>query len=222
MVRMTKPYQSQTQSPTPPSGGRIELICGCMFAGKTRELIRRLSSAEDTEGPVIAFKHALDDRSNVRALVSHDGRQFPATPVSTARGLLLAMTDANVIGIDEAQFFGGELVDACARMAADGRRVIVAGLDRTCFGEAFEATMALRRIASMRTQLHARCAQCGAIAEYTQRLRDDTSADAAHHADPALVGGPEAYEPRCARCFRPVSHPRSSFAPARADASGRP
>ena len=193
----------------PAGPGQVELICGCMFAGKTEELIRRLVAARRDGDGVAAFKHAIDARYSADRIVSHDGTWLAASPARSPGELLGGVDGAEVVGIDEAQFFDGDLAATCAALAAAGKRVVVAGLDRTCFGEPFAPVAALRQVADTISELRARCAQCGAPAEYTQRLLADVDPAQAHEADPRLIGGEDAYEPRCGSCFRPLSRPRS-------------
>lgn len=194
----------------PAGPGQVELICGCMFAGKTEELIRRLEAARQDGDGVAAFKHGADVRYAPDRIVSHDGAWLAASPVDSPAEVLGGVAAATVVGIDEAQFFDGALADTCAALAAAGKRVVVAGLDRTCFGEPFGPMTALRRLADSVSVLRARCAKCGAPAEYTQRLCADADPAQAHQPDPRLVGDADAYEPRCGACFQPVSRPKST------------
>ena len=175
--------------------GWVEVVCGSMFSGKTEELIRRLKRARIARQRVALFKPALDTRYDAEAVVSHDATALPATVVHTADQVTLLVGDADVVGIDEAQFFGPELVDAVERLARDGKRVVVAGLDQDFLGRPFEPVPQLMAVAEHVTKLHAVCVRCGAPANHSQRI----VAQGAR----VLVGEAEAYEPRCRRCFRP-------------------
>ena len=175
--------------------GWIEVVCGSMFSGKTEELIRRLKRARIARQRVTLFKPALDTRYDDQAVVSHDATVMPSEVVHAADQILLLVGDADVVGIDEAQFFGLELVDVVERLARDGRRVVLAGLDQDYLGQPFEPVPQLMAVAEHVTKLHAICVRCGAPANHSQRI---VAGDAR-----VLVGETEAYEPRCRRCFRP-------------------
>jgi len=190
-----------------------------MFAGKTSELIHRLETARRRGQDVVAFKHAIDRRFSSTEIVSHDGLRLPAESVRSAGELVSRIGAAVVVGVDEGQFFDDDFAAACAQLLAAGKRVIVAGLDLTCLGDPFDPVPALCAAAHEVTRLRARCARCGEPATFTQRLiaDADTDADAAREKRPLLVGGAEAYEPRCEACFAPVNRRRSSDAPAPPD-----
>lgn len=175
--------------------GWVEVVCGSMFSGKTEELIRRLKRARIARQEVALFKPALDTRYDAEAVVSHDATAMPSVVVHAADQVLLLVGEADVVGIDEAQFFGLELVDVVERLAREGRRVVVAGLDQDYLGRPFEPVPQLMAVAEHVTKLHAVCVRCGAPANHSQRT---VAADAR-----VLVGETEAYEPRCRRCFRP-------------------
>ena len=187
-----------------PVAGGFELICGCMFSGKTTALIQRLEHAADQGAEVIAFKHTVDDRYRGNQLVTHGGLSFAAVATSDADQIVALAGAADVVGIDEVQFFDASLTETCRHLRASGKYVFAAGLDRTCFGEPFEPVPALVRLANHVQRLRAQCATCGAPAEYTQRLAADTDPIQAHATDPSLVGDASMYEPRCAGCFHPV------------------
>lgn len=175
--------------------GWVEVVCGSMFSGKTEELIRRLKRARIARQKVALFKPAIDTRYDAEAVVSHDATALPAEVVHAADQIVLLAGDADVIGVDEAQFFGPELVDVVGGLAGRGRRVILAGLDQDYLGRPFEPVPQLMAIAEHVTKLHAVCVRCGAPANHSQRI---VAADSR-----VLVGETEAYEPRCRRCFRP-------------------
>ncbi len=177
--------------------GWIEVVCGSMFSGKTEELIRRLKRARIARQQVEIFKPALDNRYAETAVVSHDENAIPSIVVDTADQILLLAGDAAVIGIDEAQFFGDELVAVCETLARRGRRVIAAGLDQDFRGRPFGPVPALMAVAEYVTKLHAICVVCGAPANHSQRL---VASD-----DRMLVGEKEAYEPRCRLHFEPAA-----------------
>lgn len=186
-----EPHVLHTATPT----GWIEVVCGSMFSGKTEELIRRLRRARIAQQQVASFKPALDDRFSDTEVVSHDETTIPSTAVAAADQILLLEGGADVIGIDEAQFFGADLVTVCEQLARSGQRVIVAGLDQDYRGQPFEPIPQLMAVAEYVTKLHAICMQCGAPANHSQRL---SASD-----ERVLVGAQEAYEPRCRRCFAP-------------------
>jgi len=190
-----EPHVLHTATPT----GWIEVVCGSMFSGKTEELIRRLRRARIAQQQVASFKPALDDRYSDTEVVSHDENSTPSTAVDTADQILLLEGGADVIGIDEAQFFGPDLVQVCQQLARSGQRVIVAGLDQDYRGHPFEPIPQLMAVAEYVTKLHAICMRCGAPANHSQRL---SASD-----ERVLVGAQEAYEPRCRRCFSPEEGP---------------
>jgi len=177
-----------------------------MFSGKTEELIRRLRRARIARQHVQAFKPAIDARYSEDETVSHDETALSTTPVHAAAQILLLADNADVVGIDEAQFFDGELVHVCRELAASGTRVIIAGLDQDYRGEPFEPIPQLMAIAEYVSKLHAICMVCGAPANHSQRLVAD--------GERVLVGAQEAYEPRCRRCFEPTETPAPTRRPA--------
>lgn len=175
--------------------GWIEVVCGPMFSGKTEELIRRLRRARIAKQNVEIFKPALDSRYDVQEVVSHDERSITSVPVDTAEQILLLSANAHVVGIDEAQFFGPELVSICQMLANQGKRVVVAGLDLDYRGVPFEPVPQLMAVAEYVTKLHAVCMVCGGPAVHSQRL--------VRSGKRVLVGTKAAYEPRCRHCFQP-------------------
>ncbi len=179
--------------------GWIEVIAGSMFSGKTEELIRRLRRARFARQRVQTFKPALDtryaDRHGADAVVSHDATALPSEVVHHPEQIARRAADADVVGIDEAQFFGAGLVAVVERLARDGKRVIVAGLDQDYRGQPFEPIPQLMAVAEHVTKLHAICVRCGAPANHSQRIVPGECR--------VLVGDGEAYEPRCRRCFEP-------------------
>jgi thymidine kinase len=183
------------------NSGWVEVITGCMFSGKTEELLRRLRRAEIAGQDVAAFKPALDDRYGDDTVGTHNGRQWEATVVDPEDELETIPEQLNgeaVVAIDEANFFTEELVDICERLAADDRRVIVSGTDQTFRAEPFEPLPRLITLAEYVDKYQAICAQCGEPATRNQRLIDG---DPAHVDDPTImVGAEESYEARCRSC----------------------
>lgn len=176
--------------------GRIELICGSMFSGKTEELIRRLRRAKIAQQKVQVFKPKIDDRYSVSKVASHNGLDFEAVPVENAADIpALLKEGVTVVGIDEVQFFDEDIVRWAEELADRGLRVIVAGLDLDFRGEPFGPMPQLICRAEYVDKLHAICMVCGEEACRTQRL---VNGHPAYYDDPIiLVGASEAYEPRC-------------------------
>ncbi|MCS6964730.1 thymidine kinase [Thermoflexus sp.] len=179
--------------------GWVEVICGCMFSGKTEELIRRLRRAQIARQQVQVFKPLIDTRYGTERIRSHNGMDIEAIPVSHARAILEhLLPGTTVVGIDEAQFFDWEIADVVQELADRGIRVIVAGLDMDFRGEPFGPMPLLMAQAEQVDKLHAICVVCGAPATRTQRLINGRPA---RYDDPViLVGGSETYEARCRRC----------------------
>ncbi len=182
-------------------GGWIEVICGCMFSGKSEELIRRVKRAEIARQHVQVFQHGIDQRYGDRRVASHSGAFVDAIPVSAATEILEALEDdTQVVAVDEVQFFDEGIVGVLEELADRGLRVIVAGLDLDFRGEPFGSMPALMARAEFVTKLQAICMQCGAPATRTQRLIDGQPA---HDDDPIiLVGASEVYEARCRNCHQ--------------------
>ena len=181
------------------SVGRIVVICGCMFSGKTARLIERLEAARGAGRRVIALKHRLDDRYDELHLYTHDGRSFAAQPASDVAQIAALVGDAEVIGLDEAQFFGRELVPLCRTLRERGRTLIVAGIDHDAWGQPFPPLPELKEIADEVELRHMPCVVCGRPARYSQRMVPVQAGQ--------MVGGPEEYQPRCAACFEPLPAP---------------
>lgn len=182
-------------------GGWIEVICGCMFSGKSEELIRRVKRAEIARQHVQVFQHGIDQRYGDRRVASHSGAFVDAIPVSAATEILEALEDeTQVVAVDEVQFFDEGIVGVLEELADRGLRVIVAGLDLDFRGEPFGSMPALMARAEFVTKLQAICMQCGAPATRTQRLIDGQPA---YDDDPIiLVGASEVYEARCRNCHQ--------------------
>ncbi len=183
---------------TEPKRGSIELITGSMFSGKTEELIRRLRRAQYAGLKVEIFKPSLDKRYSETRVISHDERSINSTPVENASSILLLAGSCDVIGIDEAQFFDGSIVDVCNSLADNGVRIVVAGLDMDFMGRPFGPMPALLAIAEYVTKVHAICTRCGNLAQYSYRKTED--------AQQVLLGEKDIYEPLCRRCFNKASN----------------
>jgi thymidine kinase len=180
------------------SVGRLEVICGPMFAGKTEELLRRVRRAVIAGRRVVVIGHALDARGRADRLTSHAGLDHPSVTVSTAADVERAvMPDAEIVAIDEAQFFGPELVPVVGRLADGGQVVIVAGLDVTFDGEPFEPLPALMALAERVDKLTAICAVCGEDAVFHVRVDAPRAVSSELVAD--NVGGADKYQARCRR-----------------------
>ena len=173
--------------------GRIEVVCGSMFSGKTEELIRRMKRAKFAKQRVEIFKPALDTRYSDNDVVSHDQNAIPSTPVETSSSILLLSSDIEVVGIDEAQFLDMGVVDICNELANRGVRVIVAGLDMDFRGVPFGPMPALCAIADDVTKVHAICVRCGNLAYVSHRL--------VHNEKQVLLGEKMEYEPLCRECY---------------------
>jgi thymidine kinase len=181
--------------PTPSGTGWIEVITGCMFSGKTEELIRRLVRARYARQEVLIFKPKLDSRYSEEEIVSHSRLKLKAAVVETPEDIWRTGERMQVVGVDEAQFFGAGLVPVVESLANRGARVIVAGLDQDFRGQPFEPMPALMAIAEYVTKNLAICMKCGNPADRSQRL--------VNRAERVLLGEAEAYEARCRRCFTP-------------------
>jgi len=176
--------------------GRIEIICGSMFSGKSEELIRRVRRAQIARQRVQVFKAALDDRYGVEQVASHDGSRLEAMPLRRSEEILERLGDAvNVVAVDEAQFLDERLPEVVEELADRGVRVVAAGLDMDFRGEPFGPMPRLLAIAESVDKLEAVCMVCGAPASRTQRL---VNGEPAHFSDPIImVGAREVYEARC-------------------------
>ncbi len=179
----------------PNNVGWIEVICGGMFSGKTEELIRRAKRAHIAGQNVVIVKPAIDNRYSDTDVVSHDESALPGITVDTADQIILLTSAAKVVCIDEAQFFDNRIVEVANSLANDGKRIIVAGLDMDFEGKPFEPMPNLLAIAEYVTKLHAICVESGMIANFSQRVVENT--------DTILVGEKDSYEPRARHCFRP-------------------
>jgi thymidine kinase len=179
----------------PRNTGWIEVVCGCMFSGKTEELIRRARRAEIARQKVAIFKPRIDNRYSAEHIVSHSEQSLTSLVVDDASDIIGLSKDAHVVGIDEGQFFKANLVDVCETLANQGKRVIVAGLDQDYRGKPFEPMPQLLAVAEYITKTLAICVVCGNPADRTQRKT--------RQADRVLVGAKDIYEARCRHCFEP-------------------
>lgn len=174
--------------------GRIEVICGSMFSGKTEELIRRLKRANFAHQRVEIYKPAIDSRYSEEEVVSHDSNSISSTPVDSSASILLFTSEVDVVGIDEAQFFDEGLVNVCNELANRGIRVIIAGLDMDFKGVPFGPIPALCAIADEVTKVHAICVKCGQLAYLSHRtVKSDKR---------VLLGEKMEYEPLCRNCYQ--------------------
>lgn len=174
--------------------GRIEVICGSMFSGKTEELIRRLKRASFAKQRVEIFKPAIDTRYSNDEVISHDRNSIQSTPIDSSASILLFSSEIDVVGIDEAQFFDEGLVNVCNELANRGIRVIIAGLDMDFKGIPFGPMPALCAIADEVTKVHAICVRCGELAYISHRIIASDKR--------VLLGEKEEYEPLCRCCYQ--------------------
>jgi thymidine kinase len=172
--------------------GWIEVICGSMFSGKTEELIRRLKRAKIANLKIEIYKPATDTRYDVTKIVSHDANAIASTQVANSSEILALAEHAQVIGIDEAQFFDEGILAVCETLVMQGKRVIVAGLDMDYLGKPFGPMPALLSVADFITKLHAICVQCGHLANVSYRTSDEEGT--------VVLGEKNNYEPRCRVC----------------------
>ena len=179
--------------------GWLEVICGCMFAGKTEELIRRLHVLSYAEKTMAIFKPAIDNRYSEQEIVSHAGNHIPCYSIREARDILKHVSpDTDVVAVDEVQFFDMAIVDVLNHLAKKGIRVMAAGLDMDFRGVPFPVMSHLLGTAEFVTKLTAICSKCGAPATRSQRFVNGKPAD---FYDPiVLIGASESYEARCRHC----------------------
>lgn len=178
--------------------GSVELICGCMFSGKTTELLRRIRTF--APGEVAVIKHGRDDRYGTRRVVTHGQDSYPARVVRLASEIPERVTDRHrVVAVDEGHFFDDGLPDVCDSLARRGHRVMVTALDLNSWGQPFAVIEGLKAVADDCLLTSAKCPQCGDPATRTQRLTPIVGGK--------IVGGPEAFEPRCVKCWSPPPEP---------------
>lgn len=173
--------------------GWIEVIVGSMFSGKTEELIRRLNRARIARQQVEIFKPMIDTRYDAVNVVSHNENSILSTPVNSATQILLLTNEVDVVGIDEVQFFDDEIVEVCNKLAGQGIRVIVAGLDMDFTGKPFGPVPALMATAEYVTKVHAICIRCGNLAQYSYRKTAEQKL--------VMLGETDSYEPLCRSCY---------------------
>ena len=173
--------------------GRIEVICGSMFSGKTEELLRRLRRAKIARQKVEIFKPVIDVRYSQEEVVSHDKNSILSTPVEHSSNILLLASEVEVVGVDEAQFFDKGLTDVCQQLADQGIRVIVAGLDMDFKRIPFGPMPALCAIADDVTKVHAICVRCGSLACYSHRIVAGEKQ--------VMLGEMQEYQPLCRKCY---------------------
>lgn len=186
--------------------GRIEVICGSMFSGKSEELIRRVRRAEIAKQKVQVFKPSLDNRYGVDTVNSHDGSAWEAIAIDNPMTILEHLKPATtVVGVDEAQFFDRSVIDVCRQLASRDIRVIITGLDLDFRGEPFGPIPDLIAMAEQVDKLHAICVVCGQEASRSQRL---INGQPANYSDPIImIGAKESYEARCRHCHQVPGHP---------------
>jgi thymidine kinase len=176
--------------------GRLEVITGGMFSGKSEELVRRLRRALIARQKIQVFKPRADTRHGAELLVTRDNRELAATSVASAAELRSCLEpDTEVVGIDEVQFFDDGLVDLVTELADRGLRVIVAGLDQDFLRQPFGPMPTILALAEYVDKVHAVCVRCGHLAHYSQRI--------AGGGEQVQVGDSEAYEARCRHCYEP-------------------
>jgi len=173
--------------------GWVEVVCGAMFSGKTEELIRRLNRALLAQQQVEIFKPTIDKRYDKKKIVSHKESSINSTPVNFANDILLRAGSSEVVGIDEAQFFDESIVEVVNKLANDGKRVIVAGLDMDFKGRPFKPMDSIMAVAEYITKVHAVCMKCGNVASYSHRR---TKSD-----QTVVLGEKDIYEALCRSCF---------------------
>ncbi|MBK7630615.1 MAG: thymidine kinase [Ignavibacteriales bacterium] len=176
----------------PKDSGWIEVITGCMFSGKTEELIRRLRRAKIAKQKIVIFKPIIDTRYSNNSIVSHSEQSLPSILIKDVKEILDLVEDAQVVGIDEAQFFSNDIINVCNKLADDGKRVIVAGLDMDYRGIPFEPLPQLLSVSEYITKSLAICVECGNPADRTQRKTASS--------ERVIVGAADLYEARCRKC----------------------
>jgi thymidine kinase len=179
---------------TPKNSGWIEVICGPMFSGKTEELIRRLVRSQIAQQKVTIFKTTLDDRYSEDYIVSHNKRKIKSLTVKNSSDITKYSHNSDVIGIDEAQFFDLTLVSVCKKLADNGKRIVVAGLEKDFQAIPFGPMPQLLVDAEYVTKVNAICIRCGNPANFSQRISDEKKQ--------VVIGEIDKYEARCRKCFQ--------------------
>ena len=183
----------ESQINHPMQKGSIEVICGSMFSGKTEELLRRLKRAEFAKLKISVFKPQVDERYDIEKVVSHDKNTIQSIPISNPKSILNLADNAQVIAIDEAQFFGEELISICTQLANNGARVIIAGLDMDFLGTPFGIMPQLLAIAEHVTKVHAKCSETGEPALYSFRKVNNN--------ETVMIGEKKEYKPLSRKAF---------------------
>jgi thymidine kinase len=192
--------------------GRLEVICGSMFSGKTQELLRRINRANYANKQIVVFSPALDTRTKTKLIVSHDGQSQVAHTVDSLDDIINGvMASTEIIAFDEIQFFPSGVIPLISKLLQQGKQVITSGLDMDFRGQPFPITANLMALADSTTKLKAICKTCSGEAHFSQRLIDGMPA---HYDDPIiLMGASESYQPRCRSCFIIQTGPRTSQIP---------
>lgn len=175
------------------NSGWVEVVSGPMFSGKTEELMRRLRRAKIAQQKIELFKPSLDKRYHEKKVVSHDESEMESIVIENENDILKLSKDAQVIAIDEAQFFSDEIIDIIKTIADKGKRVIVAGLDKDYMGKPFGPMPQLMANAEFITKLHAICVRCGSLASFSYRIKKSKKT--------VMLGASEEYQARCRACF---------------------
>ncbi|MDC3305658.1 thymidine kinase [Flavobacteriales bacterium] len=183
----------ESQINHPMQKGSIEVICGSMFSGKTEELLRRLKRAQFAKLNIAVFKPKIDKRYDTQKVVSHDENTIQATPIDCAENILKLANEAQVVAIDEAQFFNSDLVAVSNELANAGVRVIIAGLDMDFLGNPFGVMPQILAIAEHITKVHAICVECNEIANHSFRKNANKNL--------VQLGEKQEYKPLCRSCF---------------------
>ena len=191
-TNLTKMYAENNTK----KSGCIEVVCGSMFSGKTEELIRRLRRAQFANQVIAIFKPSVDNRYSDVEVVSHDSHSITSKPIKDAAEMLKIGPEVQVVGIDEAQFFGENLAAVCQALANRGVRVIAAGLDTDYLGKPFGPMPYLMAVAEEVRKVHAICVRCGNLANHSHRLSNSMEL--------VVLGEKDAYEPLCRDCYNKV------------------
>ena len=173
--------------------GKIEVICGCMFSGKTEELIRRIRRAQIAKLSVIVFKPFIDSRYSKNEIVSHNNIKIESHSLKSSIEIKNYSQNFDLIGIDEAQFFDKNILKVCQQLALNGKRVLIAGLDKDYRGLPFGSMPQLMCEADYLDKLRAICVKCSRSASYTKRISTEV--------DQVVIGELDKYEARCRKCF---------------------
>ncbi len=175
------------------SSGWIEVISGPMFSGKTEELMRRLRRAMIANQKIELYKPAIDDRFHKQNVVSHDETEMESITILNASEILKRTKDADVLAIDEVQFFDDNLIEIVVEIANRGTRVILAGLDKDYQAQPFGPMPKLMAVSEFVTKLHAICMKCGGLASFSFRIKDSN--------EKVMLGAKNEYQARCRKCF---------------------